>query len=227
MHDRGYRELLRRTCVALAVGGAIVAACYFWVDRPVAFFVAEHDTDHFAVFRWLTYPPPLLQSCSPIVLAVLLVYRAWRPLARWQQVLLVACISVLAAHQFRISVGYACGRYWPETWFDHNPSLIGTGTYGFAPFSSSENVGSFPSGHAARIFAFAGVWWMALPRLRALWVIAGAPMLASLVLMNYHFVGDVVAGSVLGGIIAAYAVQLADLWPPGVGANGPPEARSA
>jgi len=29
--------------------------------------------------------------------------------------------------------------------------------------------------------------------------------------MNYHFVGDVIAGAFLGGIIAMYAVHLAKL----------------
>ena len=32
-----------------------------------------------------------------------------------------------------------------------------------------------------------------------------------LVAMNYHFVSDVIAGSVLGALIAAYAVHLARL----------------
>ena len=36
-------------------------------------------------------------------------------------------------------------------------------------------------------------------------------MLLSLVAMNYHFVSDVIAGSVLGALIAAYAVHLARL----------------
>jgi membrane-associated phospholipid phosphatase len=34
-------------------------------------------------------------------------------------------------------------------------------------------------------------------------------MLVSLVAMNYHFVSDVIAGGVLGGIVATYAVHLA------------------
>ena len=38
-----------------------------------------------------------------------------------------------------------------------------------------------------------------------------APMLLSLVAMNYHFVSDVIAGGVLGALIAAYAVHLARL----------------
>jgi membrane-associated phospholipid phosphatase len=39
-------------------------------------------------------------------------------------------------------------------------------------------------------------------------------MLMSLVAMNYHFVSDVIAGSVLGGIVAIYATQLARLQTP-------------
>ena len=37
------------------------------------------------------------------------------------------------------------------------------------------------------------------------------PQLVSLVAMNYHFVSDVIAGSVLGAIVAAYAARLAML----------------
>jgi membrane-associated phospholipid phosphatase len=36
-------------------------------------------------------------------------------------------------------------------------------------------------------------------------------MLLSLVAMNYHFVSDVIAGSVLGALIATYAVHLSRL----------------
>jgi membrane-associated phospholipid phosphatase len=120
-------------------------------------------------------------------------------------------VSVIVADQFRTSLGDVCGRYWPETWFDHNPSLVGDGSYGFRWFARGDDVGSFPSGHAARIVAFAGVWWIGMPGGRALWLAICLPMLASLVAMNYHFVGDVIAGSVLGGIVAAYAADLAGL----------------
>ena len=36
-----------------------------------------------------------------------------------------------------------------------------------------------------------------------------APMLIALVAMDYHFVGDVIAGGVLGGIVGAWATRLA------------------
>ena len=88
---------------------------------------------------------------------------------------------------------------------------IGTGTYGFHPFQRGDDVGSFPSGHACRILGFAGVWMIAMPGTRFIATVFSVPMLVSLVAMDYHFVSDVIAGSVLGALIAAYAVHLARL----------------
>ncbi len=143
-----------------------------------------------------------------------MVRRAWGPFLRWQKTLFVACLSLIVADDFRISLGDVFGRYWPETWTHHNPSLIGTGAYGFHPFQAGDDIGSFPSGHACRILGFATVWVIAMPHSRTVQVIAivlCAPMLASLVAMNYHFVSDVIAGGVLGGVVATYAAHLARL----------------
>jgi membrane-associated phospholipid phosphatase len=140
-----------------------------------------------------------------------MVRRAWGPFLRWQKVLLVACLSLIVADDFRISLGDVFGRYWPETWTHDNPSLIGTGTYGFHPFQRGDDIGSFPSGHACRILGFATVWMIAMPHSRVIATVLCAPMLVSLVAMNYHFVSDVIAGSVLGGMVATYAAHLARL----------------
>ncbi len=209
--NEGYRNLLR--CSLIVAGSSILAVviCYFWVDRSVAFFVYDHHINKIEVFRWLTYPPPEVQNWSALVLTILIVRRAWGPFLRWQKVLLVACISVIVADDFRISLGDVFGRYWPETWTRDNPSLIGTGTYGFHPFQRGDDIGSFPSGHACRIFGFAGVWTIAMPESRVIAMVLCVPMLLSLVAMNYHFVSDVITGSVLGALIAMYAVHLARL----------------
>jgi len=212
-----YRRLLRCTLVTIALCCAAILICYFWIDRPVAFFVYRHHINTIQVFRWLTYPPPEVQNWSALALTILVVRRAWGPFLRWQKVLLVACLSLIVADDFRISLGDVFGRYWPETWTHDNPSLIGTGTYGFHPFQRGDDIGSFPSGHACRILAFAAVWVIGMPHSRTVQVLAiilCVPMLVSLVLMNYHFVGDVIAGSVLGGLVATYAVHLARLQTP-------------
>jgi membrane-associated phospholipid phosphatase len=209
-----YRRLLRRTSIALALCTGAVLVCYFWIDRPVAFFVYDHHINTIRLFRWLTYPPPEVQNWSALVLTILLVRRAWGPFLRWQKVLLVACLSLIVADDFRISVGDVFGRYWPDTWTHDNPSLIGTGTYGFHPFQRGDDIGSFPSGHACRILAFAMVWVVAMPHSRTVQVLAivlCSPMLVSLVAMDYHFVSDVIAGGILGGIVATYATHLARL----------------
>jgi membrane-associated phospholipid phosphatase len=206
-----YARLLRRACIALSLCLVAVLICYFWIDRPVAFFIYRYHINEIKIFRWLTYPPPQFQTWSPLLITLLLVRGAWGPLFRWEKVLLVACLSLIVADQFRICLGDVCGRYWPETWRNDNPSLIGTGTYGFHPFHRGDDLGSFPSGHAARIVSFAMVWLIAILRSRTIVAVFALPMLVSLVATNYHFVGDVIAGSVLGGVVAAYAVHFARL----------------
>ncbi len=208
-----YRSLLNRTLVAIAVCAVAVVVCYYFVDRPVAFFVHRHQIARFEELRWLTEPPPLMQSWAPLLLVGLAVRRAFGPWQRWQSTLFLACVCVIVTDQFRQSLGDLCGRDWPETWHDNNPSLIGTGAYGFHPFQVGDDIGSFPSGHAARIAAFAAVFWFAMPRGRWLYAILALPMLVALVAMDYHFVGDVVAGTVLGTLVAAWAVQLSRLIP--------------
>ena len=211
--DDRFRQLLKRTCFALAVCTIAVVICYFFVDRPVASFVHNHQVPRFHELRWLTEPPPLVQSFSPLVLVLLLVCRAGGPWRRWQRVLFVACVSVIVADQFRESMGDLFGRYWPETWRNDNPSFIGTGAYGFHPFETGDDIGSFPSGHSARILGFASVFWIAMPRVRWPCAVLAVPMVVALVAMNYHFVGDTVAGSILGAIVGSWAVQLSSLVP--------------
>jgi membrane-associated phospholipid phosphatase len=210
-NDGDYRSLLNRSVIALTICTVVVVICYFFVDRPVAFFVYDHRTAKLDGLKWLTEPPPLAQSWSPLVLTLLAVRRAFGPWRRWQLALFVACVSVIIADQFRESMGDLCGRYWPETWHNNNPSLIGNGTYGFHPFEVGDDVGSFPSGHSARILGFATVFWLAMPRGRWLCALVAVPMLVALVGMNYHFVSDVIAGSVLGGIVGAWAATLSGI----------------
>jgi membrane-associated phospholipid phosphatase len=200
---------LDRLALAWTIGIVAIVFCYVWVDRPVAFFVHRHHVAAFQPFKWLTYPPPWVQAWSPLFLTLLALRRLSGPLTRCQVALAVALLSLIVADQFRTSLGDVFGRYWPETWFNNNPSLIGTGTYGFHPFQHGDDVGSFPSGHAARILAFVTVWWFMIPRTRPLCVIVALPMLVSLVAMNYHFVSDVIAGSLIGATVAIAAVSIA------------------
>src|SRR5436309_231668 len=95
--DPAWRRLLWGSAAGLLACSALVALCYFFVDRPVAFFVRDHGLPEHRALAWLTYPPPVLQEWAPLALAALAARRAWGPFARWQRALLAACLALLVA----------------------------------------------------------------------------------------------------------------------------------
>ena len=135
----GFGSLLARSLIALLLCATMVAFCYFVVDQPVAFFVHQHNFARDAVLKWLTYPPPILQTLVPAILVGLMVRRAWGPFHRWERALLAASVALVLADQFRETLAYGFGRYWPETWVHDNPSLIGNGLR-LSPFSQRRRV---------------------------------------------------------------------------------------
>jgi membrane-associated phospholipid phosphatase len=215
------RLLLLRSLAALGVCAALVALCYFLVDTRVAIFVHDHDLRQFDILRLVTLPPPVLETWAPAVMAALAVRRVFGPFTRWELTLLVACVSLLVGVQFKDTLKFCFGRYWPDTWINNNPSLIGDGAYGFHPFADEHGMkeygwyGSFPSGHTERCVAIAAVYWVAYPRWywRALCVALPGAVAVGLVGMNYHFVGDVVGGVFAGGIVGVYAAHCGGLGP--------------
>lgn len=220
--DPEFARLLRNTGVGLAACAALVLLCYQFVDRPVATFVHAHNAVAVPYLKPLTYPPPVVQAWVPAVLAALAVRRALGPFRRWEWAVFAAGAAIVLADQFRESLSYLAGRYWPETWVDDNPSYIGGGAYGFHPFHGGSAYGSFPSGHEARTVAAAAVLWLAYPRWRWAGVLASAAVAVGLVGMNYHFVGDVVAGGFVGGAVGVYAAHFAGVSPAAASPSGRP-----
>ena len=98
-YDPTFEKLLWRSLAAVTVGAALVALCYIFLDRPVAFFVHDHGFGRDVVLKWMTYPPPIVQRWVPVVLVALMVRRAWGPLNGWQQTLLAASVGLVLADQ--------------------------------------------------------------------------------------------------------------------------------
>ena len=144
---------------------------------------------------------------APAILLVVL-WCIWKPGGRLQTVLLAISANVIATTVLKQLLKWGCGRYWPETWSVRYPSLIGSGDYGFHPFHYGPAYGSFPSGHAAVICSGLSILWLSYPRWRWLYAIVGGVVCAVLAGMNYHFVGDVIAGVMLGSITGVYMTRL-------------------
>jgi membrane-associated phospholipid phosphatase len=206
-----FGTLFWKTLVAMLLCAGLVVFCYFFVDRPVAFYVHAEGFREYPFLKWLTEPPPILQAWTPAAITALMLRRVCGPFCRWEMTLLTACVSMVLADQFRQSLSFVFGRTWPETWIDNNPSLIQDGAYGFHPFHGGFAYGSFPSGHTTRTLAVAAVVWIAYPAWRWVCVLASAAVVTGLLGMDYHFVSDVIAGGFLGSTVGTYAAYLSGL----------------
>ena len=188
------------TLTTLAAVLATLAA-WFFVDRPVA--TLAHDAwRRPAIGVDLTY---LANPWLPIAGAVLLGGGAaflcgWRPGPRGRTAL-VAAVAVLVARVVADEFKWAFGRPWPETWIDRNPSWIGTHTFGIFPFHGGRGYASFPSGHTIDMAAPATVLARLVPRLRPLAVALVVAVGTGLVVSDFHFVSDVLAGAYVGTVV--------------------------
>jgi len=199
--------------VALILGGIAVVVCYFYVDRPVAWFVHNH---RFYSENFLLWPPLVSDWLTYLVVlgvAGVIVWRLWRPGDQFQTLLLAIAVNLVVTAGIKNLLKWAFGRTWPETWIANNPSLIVDGVYGFHPFHFGKDYHSFPSGHTAAAFAVISILWLSRPRWRWLYAAVGGFVCVALVGLNYHFVGDVIAGAMLGSVTGVYATRLFGLRP--------------
>lgn len=203
----------RQALVVLLLGGILVVVCYFFVDRPVACFVHNH---RFYPDDFLLWPPLVSDWLSYLAIAGIVAvaaWRFWRPGGPLQTLLFAIAANLVATTAIKTLLKWAFGRTWPETWIHNNPSLLNNGVYGFHPFHFEKAYQSFPSGHAAATFAVISILWLSRPRWRWLYALVGGSVCAALVGLNFHFVSDVIAGSMLGSVTGVYATRLFHLWP--------------
>jgi membrane-associated phospholipid phosphatase len=202
-----FQTLLRRFAMSLPVCALLVTLAYLFVDRPVAFFVHDHHLHRYTALKWMTHTAMAFDGLAAVIVFLAAVRLALGPLTRLERTLFAAALSLMVAVAFEYHLKFLFGRYWPETWVYGNPSLIGDNAYGFHPFHFGSAYGSFPSGHTARTVAVLWVIGVAYPRWVWLCVLAAASVVAGLVGMNYHFVGDTIGGAFLGAWTGMYAAR--------------------
>jgi membrane-associated phospholipid phosphatase len=133
---------------------------------------------------------------------------AAKPASKLYTVLSTCSVSMIVAEATKSQLKYIFGRTWPETFVNNNPSLISNNAYGFNFFHGGPGYASFPSGHMTTICAVASVLWIYYPKFRALYALVVIVVAIGLIGADYHFLSDIIAGSLLGTITGWFAVAL-------------------
>ena len=199
-----------RPIVGLILGGIAVLVCYYFVDRPVAWFVHNHRLCSDDVLLWPSLVSDWLACLMVLGMVVVAMSRWWRPASSRRTLFLAITSNLVLTAGIKSVLKWAFGRPVPAAW-------IHDGVYGFHPFDSRGSLLSFPSGHAAATLAVISILWVSRPRWRSLYMIVGGLICVALVALNYHFVGDVIAGAMLGSVTGAYATRIFRLRPPETG----------
>jgi membrane-associated phospholipid phosphatase len=204
--ERGFGS---RAAIFLGSGLVLTGLAYQFADRAWSSFA--HATFHKPA--WAELLTKLGDVPAPLawlgLLAVLVVFYSGTPVTRrWRIVLAVGVATMLAAVGVLVAK-HMCGRPWPETWLDGgNISWIRDKFFGFVPMHGGTDYTSFPSGHTARVSAPLAVLWQTLPRWRVAYAAPLIAVIVGLLVCDFHFVSDCVAGVYLGVACAWVALTV-------------------
>jgi membrane-associated phospholipid phosphatase len=186
----------------------MVGVCIAYVDRPAAEFFETH-LRHTAAWVWMARALAPLDLTVAIALLFVLgcVIRAGSGclLPLWTRTPLLCCWAAMGATVASFVFKRIFGRGGPD------PEFVQYHLYGFRLLHGAPHWHSFPSGTAMISVAIVSVLWILQPRWRAPGILIAALLCVAVVLTNYHWVGDVIAGTFLGAFIGWMTVRVARL----------------
>jgi membrane-associated phospholipid phosphatase len=179
-----------------------------WFDRPVATWVHNlFGSPHFGrMARSPGQSIPLISAVAFVIYGFAAILG--RQFSKVETAALMCTVSLLATEVTKNQLKFVFGRTWPDSWAPGIVSFIHDNQFGFHFFHSGQSYGSFPSGHAAAVAAVMSVLWIMFPKLRAGWVICMAAADLGLVLLNLHFISDVVVGTFVGSSVGLFTITL-------------------
>jgi len=176
----------------------ILLISYFFLDKPVAYFVNQLHLPFNHLLVAYTKIKPFVYLSSIIGMIIYFFFHKKIQSKTFNKRLLVYSLSIILANAFKDILKFGFGRDWPKTWYHHNLSLIHDHAYKCNWLHGSPGYSSFPSGHMTVMTAAMGVLCIYIPKLRWLWISIIIFMAFSLLFLDYHFLSDIIAGSFLG-----------------------------
>lgn len=174
---------------------AILSLSLLFIDLPLATWIGNYLKVNFPLARSSNIPDTLF------IIVVILTILSWMGnfyltrLKIFDQRTYACRITgtiLPISYGLKVILKWLFGRTDTRTWLS-DPSQ-----YGFHLFAGTEGSQGFPSGHMLVFSPLFMVLWQLYPRYRlycvALWILLGT----SLVLTEYHFLSDVLAGAYVG-----------------------------
>jgi membrane-associated phospholipid phosphatase len=194
----------------LAIGACLVLilASLRLVDIPVARFVSTLPWAQGLQSPALGFPILVTLSGLAIFAGAMWVGNGHVP-RKLQEILIVASFSLMSSVCIdELLLKRLFGREIPDI-------FLQTGTDAFHWFQGVPT-DAFPSGHAVQIVSVGTVFLIGYPQYRVGWLALMGLGLTALVLGNFHFVSDVIAGSLVGacaGIATTVLWRSRSQWP--------------
>jgi membrane-associated phospholipid phosphatase len=192
--------------LALILCAIAVVLSIAYVDRPVALWLDAHvrHTEFWIGLNRALYPFLLVVIAAFLFLLGCGVWRiTGGSLPTWISVPLLcswATIWALAATDAILKPIFGRGRVDPTFVRDH--------LSGFHFLHGETYWDAFPSGTATVAFAILAVLWLLKPRLRAASAVLAVLLSIAVVIGNYHWLSDVIAGAFLGVTVGWSTVEL-------------------
>lgn len=187
---------------------ALVLISVHFIDRQLADLMHAQELSHPGL-KLLSKMPLLLEFLAGLTIFACI---SERFRARFQALALELVLTLILAFSIRWVAKWSFGRTWPESWITlgdgHNPSWVADRFEAFHPFAQGLAYDSFPSGHALLTFALAFTFWRHIPKLMLLWIGCMLAVIAGQLSLNYHYLGDLLAGASFGLLASQLALTL-------------------
>lgn len=199
------KAAFRRWLLGLALCTVAVVFCVAYVDRPLALYFDAH-VRHTRLWFWLNVLMSPLDLAVGGALFFMIGCGVWlisgRVLRSRVEIPFLCSASALWGVASEIGLKRIFGRGWPD------PTFIERHKYGFHFLHGITYWDSFPSGTATVSSAIVSVLWILAPRWRVSAVLCVFVLAGAVVLANYHWLSDVIAGAFLGVSIGWATVRL-------------------
>jgi membrane-associated phospholipid phosphatase len=200
VHSHAFKEivplLMYRTILGFLTTAVLATICYAYLDRPLALAIANLPM-HRQVPHLLKLPDLLLPFVAIVTLCASVgrLLLAGKP-DREQLRSFLTSVAIVAPVSFIVKEAckFVFGRIETRKW------LLNRTLDGFHWFNGVGYYNGFPSGHMMVFVALTAVLWRYYPRPAIYYALGLSGLGIALIVTDYHFLGDVVAGS-YGGLL--------------------------